>query len=237
MDDNKEGKDSDHKGVQCLPRDNISVQGGAIREKISVRRFPESRILDFGLALLEEDWGLNEDKMNVDEMVDIFVKHNDLMVDKFFPKKVVMVGPEEKPYFTEELRQLKRRRQRAYAKHGRRSFKHSSIKQSFDLKLKHEATKYVSKIQMEIKEGKRGSGYKTIRKLGNRPDIGWKKQEVTLQSYIEQNLSHTDIANKLALHFSAISQTVAFGQKQLPPSIETYPGGGNSLTETSPQSA
>ena len=109
VDDRKEGKDSDHKGVQCLPRDNVASQGGAIREKLTVRRFPESRILDFGLALANEDWGLNEDEMNMDKMVDVFVNHSDLMVDKFFPRKVVMVGPEEKPYFTEELRHLKRR--------------------------------------------------------------------------------------------------------------------------------
>ena len=71
-----------------------------------------------------------------------------------------------------------------------------------------ERKKYVAKIQIEIKEGKMGSGYKTIRKLGNRPGEGWKRQEVIIQSYVELNLSPTEAANKLALHFSAISNTV-----------------------------
>ena len=208
VDDNKKGEDSDHKGVQCLPRSNLSSEGGKIREKIVLRRFPESKIIDFGIALAQEDWRVIRDEMNVDEMVNAFVGHNKVMVDRFFQEKVVQVGPEEKPFFTEELRSLKRRRQRAYAKYGRRSAKYSNLKKTFDQKLKHEARKYVSKVQKEIKEGKRGSGYKTIRKLGNRPGESWTNQVVTLPTYVEQNLSHMEVANKLAQHFSVISQSV-----------------------------
>ena len=86
--------------------------------------------------------------------------------------------------------------------------KYTTLKDSFDRKLKHESKKYINKIQLEIKEGKRGSGYKTIRKLGNRPGETWKRQEVFIQNYVELNLSPSEAANKLALHFSAISQTV-----------------------------
>ena len=146
--------------------------------------------------------------MNVDEMVDAFVDHSKLLVDEFFPEKKVMVAPEEKPYFTEELRQLKRKRQRAYAKHGRRSIKYKRLKEIFDLKLQSESQKYILKIQKEIQEGKRGSGYKSIRKLGNRPGEGWSQPAVTLQCYVEQQLSSLEVANKLAQHFSAISQSV-----------------------------
>ena len=39
VDEDKEGKDSDHKGVQCLPMTSLSPQGVAVREKIWVRRF------------------------------------------------------------------------------------------------------------------------------------------------------------------------------------------------------
>ena len=113
VDDNKEGKDSDHKGVQCLPRNNLAQEGGFIREKVVVRRFPESKILDAGLDLTQEDWEFLKDNKNVDEMVDAFEGHNRMIVDKYFPEKVILVGPEDRPYFTEELRQMKRRRQRA----------------------------------------------------------------------------------------------------------------------------
>ena len=50
--------------------------------------------MDFGLALAKEDWGLNEDKMTVDKMVGVFLGHNNIMVEKFFPTMVVMVVTE-----------------------------------------------------------------------------------------------------------------------------------------------
>ena len=140
--------------------------------------------------------------------MDSFEIHNKKMVDQFFPVKGVLVGPQEKLYFTEELRHLKRKRQRPNDKHGRRSRKYEMLSQSFNIKLKHEAMKYVTKLQEEVKEGKRGSAYKAIRKLGNRPGESWNRQEVSLSSYVELNFSPHEAANKLADYFSAISQTV-----------------------------
>jgi hypothetical protein len=208
VDDDKTGKDSDHKGVQCLPRSNIAPHGGPVRTRISVQRFPESKIAQFGIVLGREDWSELGDNMNVNELVDSFQVQSKRLVDKFFPTKDVLVGPQEKPYFSEELRQLRRRRQRAYDKHGRRSIKYARLRQSFDLKLEHEARKYVMKLQKEVKEGTRESAYKAIRKLGNRPGESWNRPEVSLTSYIELSLSPKEEANKLADYFSAISQTV-----------------------------
>ena len=121
VDDYKKGKDSDHKGVECLPRSNLSKEGGALRDKISVRRFPQSKIDQFGLVLLANDWHHLEDSMDATSLVDAFVNHHNNLVDLTFPLKQVQVGPDEKPYFNEELRHLKRRRQRSYTIHGRRS--------------------------------------------------------------------------------------------------------------------
>ena len=208
VDSDKSGKDSDHKGVKCSPRNNLVPQGVTTRTKITVQRFPESKVADFGFKLVKEDWGILEDDMDVDKMVEAFETHSKRMVDMAFPAKVIQVGPEEKPYFTEELRQLKRRRQRAYAQHGKRSSKYIKLKQSFDSKLQHEAQKYVQKIQQEVMEGKRGSGYKSIRTLGNRPNESWTQPQVNILSYMEQNITPKEAANKLGDYFSAISQTV-----------------------------
>ena len=140
--EDKEGKDSDHKGVQCLPRTNLAPQGGAVREKIWVRRFPESKMEEFGLNLVDRDWEEMEDTMDATQMVDVFVNCNNKLVDKAFPRKQIQVGPGDRPYFTEELRKLKRRRQRAYQLYGKRSSKYKSMRQLFDHKLLREAKKY-----------------------------------------------------------------------------------------------
>ena len=68
--------------------------------------------------------------------------------------------------------------------------------------------KYVSKIETEVSEGKRGSSYKAIRKLGKRPGESWDRPELTLPAYVEAGLSPLQSAERLADFFSAVSQTV-----------------------------
>ena len=97
---------------------------------------------------MDKYWDEIQETMNSTQMVDAFV-------DKVFPMKQIQVGPADKPYFMEELRQLKRKRQRAYQLHGRRNSKYKSLKQSFDLKLLNEAKKYQTRIENEVVNGKR----------------------------------------------------------------------------------
>jgi hypothetical protein len=78
----------------------------------------------------------------------------------------------------------------------------------------------MEKLEKEVKDGKRGSGYKAIRKLGNRPGESWSRPEIILPAYVEQGLLPAEAANKLAGHFSAISQTVdPLDESQLFPAL------------------
>ena len=54
VDSDKTGKDSDHKGVQCIPRNYLVPQGGKLRNKLTVQRFPETKIVEFGFELVNE---------------------------------------------------------------------------------------------------------------------------------------------------------------------------------------
>jgi hypothetical protein len=144
VDMGKQGKDSDHYGVEVLPRTNLAPKAGALREKIKVQRFPESKIVDFGFHLVDESWSNLKENMSTTDLVDIFVRTNSNLVDKVFPSKEVLVGPKDLPYFTEELRLLKRQRLRAYTTHGGKSVQYLNLKARFEDKLKSEAMKYVS---------------------------------------------------------------------------------------------
>ena len=130
------------------------------------------------------------------------------------------MGQKNLPYFTEELRQLKRRRLRAYTAHGSKNEQYEWLRNSFNSKLENEAKKYRTKIENEVSSGIRGSGYKAIRKLGLRPGESWKKPELTLPDYIEANLTTQQSANRLADFFSAISQTVEpLDESLFPPAL------------------
>ena len=75
------------------------------------------------------------------------------MVDDTFPKREIKICSDDKPYFTEKLRKLKRIRQREYHKHGR-SDKYLELKENFEEKLRNEKEKYIQKIRTEVAEGR-----------------------------------------------------------------------------------
>ena len=126
------------------------------------------------------------------------------MIETIFPEKTVTVSNYDKPFITEELKLLRRQRQRAYRKGGR-SAKYLELKSKLDMKIKTEAEKYKQKILSEVATGKRGNSYKALRKLESGGKSG-KSANFTLPSHAEENLSSEQSAEKLAEYFSKISQ-------------------------------
>ena len=108
-------------------------------------------------------------------------------MESIFPEKNVKISSFDKPYFTEELRQIRRHRQRIYRKFGRCK-KYIEIRNKFDLKLKLAAAKYKQKILSEIAEGKRNDAYASLRKLETGVNTG-KNSHFTLPEHAEEDLS------------------------------------------------
>ena len=106
---------------------------------------PESLITKFGSILVNEEWEFLTPDMSPTDMVNEFEDHASRLVENTFPEKTVKISSFDKPYFTEELRQIRRQRQRVYRKYGR-SDKYLRLKGEFNQKLKLEARKYHEKI-------------------------------------------------------------------------------------------
>ena len=120
---------------------------------------------------------------------------------------------------TEELRVIRRQRQRVYRKQGR-SQKYLDLKSKFDDKLKSEAEKYRQKIMTEVTEGKRNNSYSALRKLESGDNRG-KNSDFTLPSHAEENMSPIQSAERLADYFSQISQEFSpICKDNLPPWIK-----------------
>ena len=60
----------------------------------------------------------------------------------------------------------------------------------------------------EVRDGKRGSCYSAIRKLGEGPAEWDKRKEFVIPAYEEAGLTPQQAADRLADHFAAISQMV-----------------------------
>ena len=100
--------------------------------------------MSFGEKLKEEKFDFPKN-VNVAEVVQDFQDKMQRMVENTFPEKQITINSDDKPYFTENLRLLKRQRQREYYKHGR-SEKYKKMKIDFDEKLCNEKMKYIQKM-------------------------------------------------------------------------------------------
>ena len=153
------------------------------------------------------------------QLVEAFQQRSASLLDAQFPTKTVLVGSNDQPYFTEELRLMKRQRKRAYKRHGAKSIQYKTSKQKFEDNLEHACVKYRQKIEDEVRQGVRGSGYSAIRKLGQRPGEE-ANQEFTVHTHAEAGLTAEQSAERLADHFSMISQSVEeLVEDRLPPAL------------------
>ena len=213
------GVPSDHNGVFALPISSSNSLRTTVARKIEVRPMPESLMSKFGQILANETWDILEPQMSSTELVEKFEQHTSQLVNSVFPLKTVTVSDRDKPYMTEELKTLRRQRQRAYT-NGGRSQKYLDIKSRFDLKLKDEANKYQEKVKAEVTEGKRSSSYAALRKLGvGGNDVG--KNSFTLPSHADNDLSPQQSADIFADYFSAISQEFdPICVSEFPPNIQ-----------------
>lgn len=185
----------------------ISLRARPHSETFSVQPLPESLISEFAPILLIDDWGRVRDSATSTEMVENCQAISRVMVDQCFPWKTVTVRAGELPYLTEDLKKLRRLRDRTYGTQGR-SPTFIRISEEFEAKNQNEAQKYKAKIIEEVREGKRGSGYSAIRKLGDCPGSHDRHGQFTVPSYQEEGLTALEAANRLADYLSSISQTV-----------------------------
>ena len=122
VDVGKQGKDSDHNGVEALPQSNLAPTGSSFREKITVHPFPEFGLAQFECKLRDKDWSKLLMERSPTDMVAKFEAQSKVMVDAQFPYKTVLLSPQDLPYFTEDLRKLKQKRQCAYRK-GKKKYR------------------------------------------------------------------------------------------------------------------
>ena len=191
------GVPSNHSGVFVPPLDSNNTSRGTTKEVKHVRPLPESDITLFGESIKSIDWSslLLEDQSST-ALVDIFETITLDLVDIHFPLKEITITAFDKPWMTEELKALRRRRKRAYSKSHGRSPKYLAMRTEFTVKLKREALKYKEKIDAQVLEGKLGSAYAAVRMLGAGPNDASKKTfEIT--SFVDMGYSNQQSADLL----------------------------------------
>ena len=214
------GAPSDHYGVCAIPISAHEVTNHRTKLIKLIRPVPESLIPNFEAKLENQDFQFLHSSP-VPSMVDNFQSLLTRIMSETFPEKRITITPYDQPWFTEELRKLRRARQRRYVRHGKDDL-YLNIKRKFDLKLQEEIFKYKNRIESQVRDGKRGSSYPALRKLGARPYES-DKASFQLPEHIAKGFSAAQSAEIIAEHFSEISREFApLEMRTLPQHIQSF---------------
>ena len=108
-------------------------------------------------------------------------------------------------YICSLFKKLDRLQKREYRKHGR-SAKYLKLKTKFDQKLEKAAADHLEKNVRTLKESDPGRAYSTLKKMGAQPGDMLDDGAFSLLNHLEDNLTSKESVEKIAKHFSQISQ-------------------------------
>ena len=203
-DPQKGGVPSDHSGVVVAPRTDAIKHTTKQRIYRTIRPITSSALNNLGQVFVNEPWDFLDPSLTPTNLTDLFEYYTSAILDTFCPTKVITVRPDGKPWFTENLKILRRQIHREYARKGK-SLKYLNLRKIYDAKYEIEAKKYKNKIEDDVRNGDRASSYAALRKLGARPGEP-SRNTFSLPAHSESNLSASQSAEKIADHFAAISQ-------------------------------
>ena len=100
----------------------------------------------FGQIIGGEEWSFLRQTLTPSQLVDLFQYYTGEIIDVVFPEQKVRIKDEDKPYFTEQLRILKRQQCPEYNKNGK-SNKYKSLVERFESLLKTDILKHKQKLK------------------------------------------------------------------------------------------
>lgn len=128
-DPDKTGSPSDHNIVLMRPVTNIDQLPARITKTITFRPMPESGIKEMGQWISMQDWVQVTEAETAHEKANILQNLLMEQLDKYLPNKIIKLTSDDQPWFTNELKEVDRKRKREYLK-NKKSAKweqHSSL--------------------------------------------------------------------------------------------------------------
>ena len=126
-DDPSSGKASDQSVPVCVPHCDRFSRPERSYKNVSFRPLPESKLLEFGNWIVNEQWDELKDVETSSEHAEQLDTYLMNKLDIFCPKKSIKLTNSDKPFITIELKKLDRQRNREYLKSGK-SIKYYSLK-------------------------------------------------------------------------------------------------------------
>ena len=200
-----QGKPSDHSVPVARPHSSTGVnRANEYKIKIS-RPMPDSGIRKFGMWIIDEQWDCIVPGSKPADQAVALQQMLEIKMDEIFPTKTVKLSNKDKCWANAEIKLLNRQKQRIYCKEGK-STKYNEILEKYEIKCKEAAAKYLEKNVRSLKESDPGKAYSTLKRMGCQPGDELDDGTFSLIEHLEANLTNKQSVEKIAEHFSQISQ-------------------------------
>jgi len=172
---------------------------------IEYRPLPAANVRNFGNWIVHEQWSnlkkCTSSSEQAKELDTLLLEKLDL----YCPKKSMKLSNVDKLFITSDIKRLDRQRRREYLKRGK-TLKYYDLKKQFNALYKAEAKKYLDKNLESLSSCNPGQAYKILKRLGSQPgDTSNNCETFILPDH--ELLPAADSAERIALHFSEISQS------------------------------
>ena len=200
VDEDKDGKDSDH-NVVVLPPITISNNRKRTKKQIVTRPLPESGITQFSDFICKHTWDEVLEEQDVDKKVNNFHHTLRTKLDECFPEKTVSVSCLDKKWMTPQLKTLNRKIKREFYK-NRKSPKWKKLKRKFKTLKKKTVRNFYANFVSELKVSNPAKWYSMAKRLGAEDN----KKGGELSVDCLKGLSNQQAAEEVAGFFSKVSQ-------------------------------
>ena len=197
------GVPSDHHVPLCTPHTDPLCPPKREYKVITYRPLPDSKLHQFGNWITQENWDSLDETNSPENKVETYNKMLLETLDKYCPTKTVSLRINDEPFTTADMKTLKRRRQREYCSKGKTN-KYYKLKKEFKAKYERAAKDFLLKQTEALRISNPAQLINTLKKMGAPPGQLDDVSSFTLENH--ENLSPLQAAEKIAYHFSKISQ-------------------------------
>ena len=182
------------------PVDNVNNKPSRTFREVRVRPLRQGGMEKLKNWFQAQEWGEVLEEESVDKKAEIL--HHMILdkVDEFCPEKMRKLASDDKPWFTEELKVLKRKKSRLFRK-NRSSKKYYHLVKIYKQKLSKAKRDFKTKTIDEVMTARSGQWYSKLKRISN---FDQTKSE-TIQVDEISHLSEYEQAERIADSFSVIS--------------------------------
>ena len=134
--------------------------------KVKVRPLPDSVINAINHELEGHDWSNVYNSKTSNDKADTFKKEVMNIVNSIAPERIRNISSDDKPWYTEPLKVLDRKRRREYNK-NRRSEKYYRLQKEYNSRCSKAKTLFFRKMVTQVKESDPSKWYSMLKRVSN----------------------------------------------------------------------